>query len=396
MGKTKNSLSSKERILLTMNHQEPDRVPLMCKFGTETGKSWHWPNQFERIKELLANGFDDILVFGYYEPPFRFHPDVEVKEWQENPLEEKYPLLIKEYKTPKGTLRTEIRKTEDWVYGDTVPLYSDLAIPRSRAKKHLIQEPIDLDRLSYLLKDPSSGDIDGFREKVGDFKKFALKHGVLIAGYGGNTGDAAVWLCGMDDLILLGVDNPDFVESLLSIFQRLELRRIQILLENGIDVIMHRAWYESPDFWGPTLWRRFFSPLIREQVNLVHETEAKFGYILSKGIMHIMDDLVDLGVDVVIHGVDPVQDNVDIHKLKQRIGNKVCVTGGVNSYVTVERGTYQEIERAVTEAIKVLAPGGGFIMNPADCIYQEREKAWPKLMFIRDLRDRLGTYPISV
>ncbi|GAI84964.1 unnamed protein product, partial [marine sediment metagenome] len=117
----KKLLSSRERLLLTINHKEPDYIPLCIGFLDYIPKNWS--NQFQRAEELLALGIDDIFTIS---PPFGFDPNVKVKKWSETSPDESHSLLIKEYYTPKGILRTVIKKTQDWPHRDDIPLFSSL------------------------------------------------------------------------------------------------------------------------------------------------------------------------------------------------------------------------------------------------------------------------------
>jgi len=40
----------------------------------------------------------------------------------------------------------------------------------------------------------------------------------------------------------------------------------------------------------------------------------------------------------------------------------------MNSPITLERGSAEQIRRAVHEAVEILAPGGGFILSPVDSL----------------------------
>ena len=72
------------------------------------------------------------------------------------------------------------------------------------------------------------------------------------------------------------------------------------------------------------------------------------------------------GVDVLV-GLDPVQDSrADFTLAKKKLGGKIGLWGGVNGFVTVERGTDDDVRKAVRDAARVLAPGGGFILSPVD------------------------------
>ena len=207
-------------------------------------------------------------------------------------------------------------------------------------------------------------------------KKFADSRGVLVTGNWGVGMDAAYWLCGMEELMLAAVYDPEFVDELAQIIARWNQARIQVILDAGVDLIIRRGWYESADFWPPDLYRRFILPSLKQEVQMAHQAGAKFGYIMTTGSMPLLDILLESEIDVLI-GIDPVQSrDTDLPELKRRLDGKICMWGGVNGFVTVEMGTEKDIEQAVDDAISVLAPGGGFILSPVDNIRDTSENTW--------------------
>jgi hypothetical protein len=58
---------------------------------------------------------------------------------------------------------------------------------------------------------------------------------------------------------------------------------------------------------------------------------------------------------------------VDFEKIKNAFNGKISIVGGVNSPVTLERGTPDEIRQAVNTAIDLLGPKG-LVVCPVDCI----------------------------
>jgi uroporphyrinogen decarboxylase len=146
-------------------------------------------------------------------------------------------------------------------------------------------------------------------------------------------------------------------------------------LAEGVDLWVRRAWYEGSDFWSPRLYRRFILPHLREEVALAHAHGAKYGYILTSGIMPLLDLIISAGVDVLI-GIDPVKGGADLPALKAKAMGRLCLWGGVNAALTVERGAPDQVRQAVLEACDALAPGGGFILSPVDEIDDPSEQTW--------------------
>jgi hypothetical protein len=64
----------------------------------------------------------------------------------------------------------------------------------------------------------------------------------------------------------------------------------------------------------------------------------------------------------------------------------------MNSFVTLGRGTEEEIRGAVREAVHVLAPGGGFVLFPVDQITPDIPRRSVEILIDewRRLRDCAG------
>ena len=327
------SLSSRERMLAALECREADHVP--CCFGSFNILLNQCANQAEFLDRQLEMGLDVIARISIPEP--HFDPRVQTREWREELPGEPYPVLHKAYETPAGTLRTSVEQREDWPHGDHIPLMDDFLIPRSR--KFLITPEDNLEALRYLLAPPTDEDRARFREHARRVKALAAERDLLVVGTYGTVGDLAVWLCGLQELIMMTVDAPDFVHELLEVIETWNRQWVALALEEGVDLVIRRAWYENADFWPPPSYRRFLLPGLRQDVEVAHQAGAKFGYLMSCASMPLLETMIEAGVDVLM-GVDPAQDRtMDFHALKRQAAGKMCVWGGVCGYLTVELGT---------------------------------------------------------
>lgn len=374
----KTTLSSRERMLLAINHQEADHVPLIFKiFGDWTAPYEDWDIDCDHTLPIGA--------------PLRYHPDVEERAWREVRQGERYPLLFKEYNTPKGVIRQIAQQTEDWPHGEDVPLVSDHLV--ARGIKFAVEEDADLEKISYLFFPPSDEQIADFREHAKLTQNSAQERQLIVTGEAGGFGDYAAWLMGITNLMIAMVDRPGFVHQLLDVMLEWEMRSIEFFLDSGaVDVIIHRGWYECSDFWPPDLYREFIAPRMAKKIDLVHQAGRKFGYIMSTGIMPLLDTFLELDLDILIH-VDPVQGGADLPRLQEEAGDKICFWGGVNSAVTLGSGGRDEIRDAVTNAISTLAPGGGLILSAADTLWQE---PWENVNAMIERWREIGSYPINI
>jgi len=115
--------------------------------------------------------------------------------------------------------------------------------------------------------------------------------------------------------------------------------------------------------------------VLKKEVELVHQAGAKFGYIMTSGVMPLLDDFLELGIDVLI-GVDPIQGKgTDLRLLKESLGGRICLWGGVNGFLTIEKGKEKEVQDAVENSISILGPRG-FILSPVDNVTDNSERTW--------------------
>jgi len=295
--------------------------------------------------------------------PVSYDPRVQVTEWKENLPGEDLPILVKEYHTPAGNLRAEVRQTRDWPWGDHITLFDDYIEPRSR--KFLVETVSDLEPLRYLLVPPSEDEIQQYQADSFPCLRFARHKGLMVAGGWGVGADGIGWLSGLMNMIKLTHNQPEFIRALLNLIATWNRTRMQVVLSTGIDLYIKRAWYENCDFWTPTTWAKFIQPILKEDVNLAHQNGAKFGYILTSSAMHLIEPIIDAGVDVLI-GVDPKE--YDLRQTIELSAGKLCLWGGVNGHLTVERGTPDQVVQEVESSLDILGNQPGFILSPVDNI----------------------------
>jgi len=384
-------LTSRERMLRALDLRQPDHIPC-CFMSFSILRKHHNHDRYEVVKAQRAMGLDAMLFIPSAPRrerpehpdlrglPVRFSPEVKTREWrEENPPG--FDVLRREYVTPGGTLTASVRLSEDWPHGDHIPFIDDYQIPR--LEDPLVSAPEDLDALHYLLIPPEEPDIAQFRREVQKAHAFVEEHGVLLAGGWGVGMDMADWLCGMQNLMILMMTQPDFVTDLLEMIHVWNKQRMQVVLSAPVDLYIRRAWYEGCDFVTPQFYREAILPRLKAEADLVHEHGAKFGYICSSGTKPMLDFYLEADIDVLI-GVDPVQgSHTDMPLMKEKLGHRICLWGGMSGAVTVERGTEEEVRSAVRHAIETLGPDG-FILSPVDNITVDEPLTWQNIDVLID------------
>ncbi len=401
-------MRSRERLLAAIKGEKPDHIPLYSwVFGftaprhlrwSEKGREvthwytmrlehlhtlpepWDIKQDFKRVDRWLSLGLDDVLDVSV---PWSMHPDVQTRDWRESsPDKEPYALLHREYDTPAGLLRHTVRQTREnqgagWVIQpEEVPLFEDFNVPR--AVKHAVSSSEDLSKLRYLLQGPTSEQLAEYRERMVQIKKFAAEQGVLVQGWSAFGMDGIVWLSGVEGAIIAALQNPTFFQEFVDVMFEFDKRRTEIILDVGsVDMVVQRGWYSSTDFWSPELFRRFMLPHLKELVNMVHQAGLLFAYTMTTGLMPMLELLKEADIDL-LYFVDPVQDDVDLRVLKQKLDGGFALAGGVNSSLTLKKSP-EEICKAVYSAVEVLGPSG-FILSPVDALFPDTPWESVKIM----------------
>ena len=395
-----NTLSSRDRMLAALNGEAADHVPLAFMIFTALGdrlrQQGRASDPVAQVEAQLELGLDAVVDLTTFAPlaaetghadapglPVRFAPQVRTRQWAEIHRDHPYPVLHREYATPAGTLAVAVDQTDDWPYGSAaggdfrVPFMDDYLAPR--CSRHLVQTRGDLAVLRHLLTPPTATDLASCHQAWEQGRRVARQHDLLLAGGWGVGGDALAWFCGLQQAVLMALDQPEFLAELLGLIAAWNRPRMQAYLDFGVDLFLRRAWYEGVDFWSPALFRQFFFPLLREEVDLAHQAGVRYGYILTSGSMPLHDQLLELGIDVLI-GPDPVQGKgTDLPQMAAQLGGRMCTWGGVNGFVTVEMGTKEEIEMAVRTAIETLGPRG-FILSPVDNVRDPSDLVWENVL----------------
>jgi uroporphyrinogen-III decarboxylase len=387
-------MTSRERLLAAISHEPVDYVP--CSFMIFSGLRSDSTDDADFVRRELELGLDPVVAVSPWGsgsaadhpdlpgPPIQFHPETQVTDWVEETAGGR--IIHRRYDTPAGPLTAAVRWTEDWKAGPRVPLFNDWIIPR--AHKFLVETDEDLERLPYVLAPVRPETADEMRAMAEP--KLALARGQhLLVSTGMGVGlEAAAWLCGCESAALALYDRPEWLGRLVDLLHSWNVSRMEAMLSLGVDMFIRRAWYEGTDFFSPAHFQRFVLPSLRREVQLAHEAGATFAYINTSGTMPILDMVMEAGVDVLV-GVDPVQGKgTDMAGMRRQTQGRMALWGGVNGFVTVERGTPEEVREAVGVAMETLGPAG-FILSPVDNVVDRSERTWENVhALLAEWRDR--------
>jgi len=161
----------------------------------------------------------------------------------------------------------------------------------------------------------------------------------------------------MEDLYI----NRENVEKLCDMLVDYNIKLINTFANLGYDGIF------VTDDWGvqdrlminPQLWRLIFKSKYKSIIDVVHQKGMKFFLHSCGHISSIIDDLIEIGVDVL--QLDQ-QDNMGIDFLSKNFGGKICFFCPTDIQTTLGKNDHKAIEAKAKELIEKFGKfNGGFI-----------------------------------
>lgn len=141
---------------------------------------------------------------------------------------------------------------------------------------------------------------------------------------------------------------------------------------------------------SPQAFRDHVFPWYREVAKRCHENNLLFFMHSDGDLIPLMEDLIDLGVDV-LQPIDPTC--MDIIKVKEIYGDRLCLVGNVSNEL-LQNGIPSEVEDLVKGLIRKCGPGGGYCVGSGNSVPE-----WAKFenyMVMREATLKYGSYPIKL
>jgi len=256
----------------------------------------------------------------------------------------------------------------------------------------------DLER--YAWPDPSDpGFTDGLAEQA---RRMSEETDYAIVADGGfkSFWELGYMLRGLEQMLVDVVLNPEFVSALLAKLLEINLAVTGRFLEavgphiqvfrTGDDLATQRGPMMSPE-----AFRRLLKPVYRVYFATVKSKTAARVFFHSCGnVAELIDDLVEVGVDVL----NPVQVSAgamgDTAELKARFGDRVVFWGGIDTQHVLPHGSVREVQEEVRRRIRDLAPGGGFVAAAVHNIQPDVPAR--NVVAMAEAVRRFGRYPLAL
>ncbi|MFV1966714.1 MAG: uroporphyrinogen decarboxylase family protein [Pirellulaceae bacterium] len=370
-------MNSRERVLCSLRHEEPDRIPVDLGGTRQSGiaaATYHQLTEHLGIRSTTRI-YDVYQMLAEVERPMmeRFGADVigllrpvvafgirneNWKPWHlfdGTPVE--VPGAFNPVTEPGGDLVLVLdsepiaRMPKDGFYFDRLDKYPGAA-------------HVDLDQLELPLL--TSEECDHYHARSEslfqntDFAIIAPLGPPYELFYGLGTGDFQAWM-------ITFATEPEYVSQL---FEQLaeawleNLRRFTEAVGNRVQILQFNDDFgtQTAPFLSVPMFRRQVMPFYQRGLDWIHQNSEMKVFLHSDGALYpLIPSLIEMGVDIL----NPTQTSatgMEGPRLKEEFGDQLVFWGAsLDCQNTLPFGTPEEVAREVEEHVRVFAPGGGYV-----------------------------------
>ena len=375
-------MDHRERVLMTIEHEEPDRVPTAL-WGSAYGLT------DPLYRDLLSH-----LNLGHPVDPFRARLGHTVNHYDERILE---------------ALGTDTRYV--WLG------FSDLAGPPEQggldawgvgwrktglyasATQHPLKDASPEDAAAYDWPDVEAYvRRDELRERARHLKQETDYAVVGRAADSYGLLERSSSLRGTEQFLLDLAMDEAFAEALIEQVAGVLYRLLDLYLDAAgpyLDILELPGddYAAEHPLISPQMFDRFFAPHWRRLIGLIREAapDCKVLFHSDGNMEPFLGRLIDLGVDV-FHPLEPMP-NVDMAEIKQTYGDRLCFLGAVDIKQAMQ-GEADTVAAEARERIRTLAPGGGYILAPAN--HLQPDVPAENVVALYRAAHSWGQYPLEV
>jgi uroporphyrinogen decarboxylase len=382
-------MTSRERVMAAVNHQEPDRVPI--DLGSTRASAINVSAYFKLLNRLGLKadkvriydpfsmnalldpeivevlGIDVVLV-----PSLYGHFDIPINEWKPWRLPDGTPVQVPaEFQTSEGEDGALLLMVDGKAVGKMPRegfYFSVIADSTMGWFDSLVQAP---DVRDVVFSKLTNQDLS-FRREFARIMYETTDKALVV-----DLLDNMRWDTSQANWMYALAAEPERVNELHQKKALNLVEKIKQLFEAVGPYVQVFAIYQDFGTQGgeaisPTTFERLIMPHFRHIFDWIHKnTDWKVLFHSCGSIYYLIPLMIEMGVDIL----NPVQTNaanMEPQLLKERFGDRLVFWGGgIETQTVLPFGTQDEVRRQVKERVLTLGPGGGFVFAPCQDIQAE-------------------------
>jgi len=379
-------MTSRQRVMAAVSHQEPDHVPIDIGGGSSTSISIEG---YEKLKRYLGVQSSTGTLSRIFQVAALDEGVMRRLGSDCRPLRAKSPSRWTPPSAEPGTLvdiwgvtwRQALR--ENGYYWEV-------------ARSPLAEATVDdLERFPW--PDPLDPGFTAGLEAEAQALCEGTNYAIEASSGFYSFWELACFLRGYEQLLVDVALNPQFVSALMAILLEINLAGTErFLAATGRYIQIYRTSDDLATQKGllmsPVTYRKLLKPYYKEYFDFVKShTDAKILYHSCGNVTDLIDDLIEVGVDLL----NPVQVSAmpDTATLKARFGDRIVFWGGIDTQHILPHGTVSDVHSEVRKRIHDLASSGGYVLAAVHCIQPDVPPE--NIVAMADAARQYGTYPLS-
>ncbi len=339
-GKERSVMTSKERVNLALNHQEPDRTPV---------DFWAESIVIDKLIQHLSCHNKDALL-SHFQVDFRY---VEGAKYIGPPL----PTSPEGFWKDIWGVKRQLVEYAGSIHGGTY--------------QHVVAHPLaevsstgEVEKYNW--PDANWYDYSSVEEECSPYSQYAVV-------CGGNRLNrtaqlkAAMYLRGMSQILTDLALNPGIAEAIIQHLVDFYLEYNKNIFENAngkIDIF-----FMGDDFGtqqsclvSPDMWKKFFAPGFKKFIDLAHSYGIKVMHHTCGAVAPLIPHFIECGLDV-LQSLQPKAQGMDPLQLKRRYGKHISFQGGLDIQDLLPRGTPDQVRAETQRLLGIMGKGGGYILG---------------------------------
>lgn len=385
------SMTPRERVLAAVNHEEPDRVPIVIGANNTTSIKM---GTYREIKEILGVDVPDEFLYQW--------PELRTAKLDEETLRRLGSDVRGVWDLEPTPVRERNRTREpgshyvnSWGSGQVKSesgYWFPGVHPLSDADS---SEEIEDYRGWPDMSDPTR--VAHVKDRVKEIQNRG-EYAIMATPWLLFPLERAFAMRGMDVVLQDLVRNPEFTKALLEkIATQCKALMDSFLAElaDNVDIIAIGDDLGTQDslLMSPKTYREILKPIHADYLEFIRErTDAKVFFHTDGDVFPLINDLIEIGVDIL----NPIQtsagDMSHLEQLNEQFGDDIVFCGGIDTREVLPGSSPDEVRAEVRRVIDTLGQGGGYMLSAVHTVMDEVPAE--NVLAMVDAAREFGKYPL--
>lgn len=165
---------------------------------------------------------------------------------------------------------------------------------------------------------------------------------------------------GVEEMMRGTFKQKDLVHAVLELATEVNYRFYRPMIEAGyLEAVALADPSASGDLISRKQFKDFAIPYLKKLADRLHALGALVFLHICGDTTDRLDLFPETGADLIA-----IDHKVDMAKVKETIGDKMCIAGNVNPVTALNEGTPDDVRRAAEDCIARAAAGGSYVLLP--------------------------------